>query len=247
MHTKLNNSSHYMKKFIRAVVAIKSIHNSKYTRNRFTKIPLALLVTPILLVPASPTAAETNASVELARQLPDLLNMIQERQQHLKDSLNKDNTNYQTYGENSDLIPSFSTSQKPQNSQNPSTPPQNSYLTNVDPEAAFENGLRDPFSVTKKIIDLNEPDEESAANNPFVSTTTDNIPKLKLRGVIMHNQDSSPLALLDIAGNGVHMVRVGDRIGFNATNPLQVLKIKQINRLNVIVEIGTLGDLVVVR
>jgi hypothetical protein len=43
------------------------------------------------------------------------------------------------------------------------------------------------------------------------------------------------------------MVRVGDEISFNPAMPTQVVKVIKISRLNVVVEVGTLGDLIVVR
>lgn len=123
--------------------------------------------------------------------------------------------------------------------------PAQAYLADTQFDA-FKEGLRDPFTATTKMI--KQLSVEHGANTNFqTSSLIQTLPKLSLRGIIVQAKDSSPLALLDITGNGVHMVRIGDEISFNAADPKQVLKIQSITRLSVTVEIGTLGDLIVVR
>ena len=118
---------------------------------------------------------------------------------------------------------------------------------------AFLDGVRDPFSMTKSLAKLTEPEISLAQDTPYAGVDFKNsefsmtLPKLTLKGVVFKKNIEEPLALLDIGGHGVHMVRIGDEIGFNPASPKQVLKIKKISRLNVIVEVGTLGDLIVVR
>ncbi|QUM89181.1 hypothetical protein HWV03_10410 [Moritella sp. 36] len=118
---------------------------------------------------------------------------------------------------------------------------------------AFLDGVRDPFSMTKSLAKLTEPDKSVAQDTSYAGYDFKNsefsmsLPKLTLKGVVFKKNIEEPLALLDIGGHGVHMVRIGDEIGFNPALPKQVLKIKKISRLNVIVEVGTLGDLIVVR
>ncbi len=119
---------------------------------------------------------------------------------------------------------------------------------------AFLNGIRDPFSATKKIIDTSNDgaslDGGDAAYSGYDFKSPGlavKLPKLSLKGVVYKQSESDPLALLDVAGHGVYMVRLEDEIGFNSSDPSQVIKIKKINRLNIIVEVGSLGDLIVVR
>ena len=118
---------------------------------------------------------------------------------------------------------------------------------------AFIDGVRDPFSMTKSLAKLTKPEISVAQDTPYAgydfknSAFSTTLPKLTLKGVVFKKNIKEPLALLDIGGHGVHMVRIGDEIGFNPASPKQVLKIKKISRLNVIVEVGTLGDLIVVR
>jgi len=114
---------------------------------------------------------------------------------------------------------------------------------------AFINGVRDPFAITQEIALLSQENQSSPgayANHDFKSSgLAFTLPKLTMKGVVFKKQD--PIALLEIGGNGVYMVRVGDEISFNPAMPKQVIKVKKISRLNVIVEVGTLGDLIVVR
>ena len=119
---------------------------------------------------------------------------------------------------------------------------------------AFLNGIRNPFSATKTIIDTGDDgsslDEGGSAYSGYDFKSPGlaiKLPKLSLKGVVYKLSKSDPLALLDVAGHGVYMVRLEDEIGFNPADPSQVIKIKKINRLNIVVEVGTLGDLIVVR
>ncbi|OUS02447.1 hypothetical protein A9Q81_08680 [Gammaproteobacteria bacterium 42_54_T18] len=119
---------------------------------------------------------------------------------------------------------------------------------------AFLNGIRDPFSATKKIVDTGNDgassDDEGSAYSGYDFKSPGlavKLPKLSLKGVVYKQSESDPLALLDVAGHGVYMVRLEDEIGFNFSDPSQVIKIKKINRLNIVVEVGSLGDLIVVR
>ncbi|MFT6088269.1 MAG: hypothetical protein ACJA11_003545 [Glaciecola sp.] len=180
--------------------------------------------------------ADPTPQQAIEKQLPDLLNMIQERQSVLKLALNKQGMNYQTFNK--------STEEKATE-----IPVHLAPATTVLPDfqaEAFKDGLRDPFTATKKMVE--QASVENGTSTDFqISSLVQTLPKLSLRGIIMQAQKSSPLALLDIAGNGVHMVRIGDEISFNAADPKQVLKIQSITRLSVTVEIGTLGDLIIVR
>lgn len=119
---------------------------------------------------------------------------------------------------------------------------------------AYINGVRDPFSATKIIIDASRDDSSLDGGDGAYSGydfkspgLAVKLPKLSLKGVVYKSSKSDPLALLDVSGHGVYMVRLEDEIGFSSADPSQVIKIKKINRLNIVVEVGTLGDLIVVR
>lgn len=108
----------------------------------------------------------------------------------------------------------------------------------------YQAGVRDPFTPTSAIEFA-----PSGANFTQLSPTESvmSMPKLTLKGVTYKDNPTNSIALLDVAGDGVHMVRIGDEISINPMNPQEVLKIRKINRLSLVVEFGTLGDLIIVR
>lgn len=110
-------------------------------------------------------------------------------------------------------------------------------------QQAFVDGMRDPFTVTNEMSahSLRKLDAK------FQPASGVRLPALKLRGVITRNQNSVPLALLEIGGREVYMVSEGDEISFDSSAPGQVLKVHNVDRLSVVVEVGTLGDIMVVR
>lgn len=70
-------------------------------------------------------------------------------------------------------------------------------------------------------------------------------PELELKGIV--NREDEVTALLRIGPSRVYMVRAGDQISFDPTRPSEAIKIREISRLSVIVEIGSIGNVVVVR
>lgn len=73
-----------------------------------------------------------------------------------------------------------------------------------------------------------------------------NVPNLLFKGYIDRGDDS-PMALLQIAGSRVHLVKEGDEINVDPTNPRQAIRITKISRLSITVETGTLGQMKVLR
>jgi hypothetical protein len=119
-------------------------------------------------------------------------------------------------------------------------------------DAVFLNGLRDPFAMTRELRKAGTKDDDN--NNQAYSdykfkspSLSVKLPRLTLKGVIFQQGSDQPLALLEVANQGVYVVRLNDEIGFNPSDPGQVIKIKKISNLNIIVEVGTLGDLIIVR
>lgn len=119
-------------------------------------------------------------------------------------------------------------------------------------DAVFLNGLRNPFAMTRELRKAGKKDDDNndqaysdyKFKSPGLSIK---LPRLTLKGVIFQQGSDQPLALLEVANQGVYMVRLNDEIGFNPADPGQVIKIKKISNLNIIVEVGTLGDLIIVR
>jgi len=124
-------------------------------------------------------------------------------------------------------------------------------VTFVD-SIAYPNGIRDPFAIPSLLLQTlalersNKVQSNSLSSYAFSQTSVLTMPKIKLKGVMHQRRDSSPLAVI-LLNNETYMVREGDEIGFNLAEPSQVIKIKQIKRLSLLIEVGTLGELVIVR
>lgn len=73
------------------------------------------------------------------------------------------------------------------------------------------------------------------------------IPKMRLRGFVTPEGSKEMLALLEITGSGVFMVREGDEINIDPRQPASAIRIADINRLSVTIETGTLGRIRVLR
>ena len=69
---------------------------------------------------------------------------------------------------------------------------------------------------------------------------------MKLRGII-RREGEKIAALLEIKGGGTHVVREEDTVGLNELGQDAVVRIKKINRLNLVVEVGSLGQVMIVR
>ncbi len=108
--------------------------------------------------------------------------------------------------------------------------------------------VRDPFTPSRLMYEI-VGSQSGLANGAygFVPTLQGvKIPKMKLRGFIDKENDK-PLALLEIQGAGTFMVREGDEINIDPSQPRQAIRISKITRLSVTVETGTLGSIRVLR
>jgi len=114
---------------------------------------------------------------------------------------------------------------------------------NVEP-----SGVRDPFTPSRLMYEI-VGTQSGLANGAYgfvPSLQGVKIPKMKLRGFIDKEKDK-PLALLEIQGSGTFMVREGDEINIDPSQPRQAIRISKITRLSVTVETGTLGSIRVLR
>lgn len=71
------------------------------------------------------------------------------------------------------------------------------------------------------------------------------LPRMRFKGFISAGKTRA--ALLDISGIGTFVVHEKDKIGLQQLNNDMVLRIVEINTLNIIVEIGSLGEKLVVQ
>jgi hypothetical protein len=103
---------------------------------------------------------------------------------------------------------------------------------------------RDPFSPTPAIL---QAVKRYGNATGFVPTQgPQSIPSINLRGYL-YSSDATPGALLEVNGVGTYLVHVGDTISLQRQGGETVLKVREINKLNVLVEVGTLGHIIVVR
>lgn len=67
-------------------------------------------------------------------------------------------------------------------------------------------------------------------------------PTLSLKGIV-----NGEMALLEVQGSGVYLVREGDTLSLNRQGQNTVMKIEKIDRLSLMVRMGTLAEIIVVR
>lgn len=139
------------------------------------------------------------------------------------------------------------------------TQPQTPAAPNITPQsqqavAPVNTGYgafgRDPFAVTNQI---HQTKNNSANRYNFVphsqsgaGQSSASIPSMQMKGLV-RDANGQIAALLDIAGSGIHIVRPNDTVGLHNLGSNAVLKIRSIDSLSVVVELGSLGQVVIVR
>ncbi|MEM9385904.1 MAG: hypothetical protein AAGA68_12640 [Pseudomonadota bacterium] len=106
---------------------------------------------------------------------------------------------------------------------------------------SVEEPGRDPFTPLPAFNQRQPGGAPAFIANP----TPGRAPELELKGIV--DLEDEVTALLRIGPSRVFMVRQGDQITFDPTRPGQAIKIREISRLSVVVEIGSIGNVVVVR
>lgn len=108
--------------------------------------------------------------------------------------------------------------------------------------------LRDPFTPSRLMYEVigSQSGLQNGAYGFIPNLHGAKVPKMKIRGFIDKDEDK-PLALLEIEGSGTFMVREGDEINIDPSNPRRAIRISSITRLSVTVETGTLGSIRVLR
>lgn len=130
------------------------------------------------------------------------------------------------------------------------------------------SGGRDPFAITARLQRVSTGGIEGVQFVPQAEPVTSReLPRMQLRGLIKASSTTtarqirfsgaSPesaaedprlkAALLEIDGAGVYVVREGDTVGLHRLGKSSVLKIIGVTELSVVVEVGTLGEVIVVR
>lgn len=109
--------------------------------------------------------------------------------------------------------------------------------------AGYRDGKRDPFAPTDRLLQAST-SGGAAVFQPLQQAAT--IPIMHLRGLVQ-DKDGTQVALLEIEKGGVHIVREGDTVGLYEMGANTVIRVRKINRLNLVVEAGSLGQLIIVR
>ncbi len=72
------------------------------------------------------------------------------------------------------------------------------------------------------------------------------VPKMRMLAYL-RGKGGEPVALLEVENGQVHVVREGDAVGLHEFGSASVVSIKRIDRLHLVVEVGTLGRVIIVR
>jgi hypothetical protein len=136
--------------------------------------------------------------------------------------------------------------------QQPSDAPRTvdrSTISGPEPEAAanfsvptdsIPQARTDPFQISYFMQQKAQAGNQGGLQ--FTPLQNAHVPTLVMRGIV-----SGGLALLDVEGHGVYLVREGDTLSLNRQGQNTVIKIEKINRLSLMVKIGTLNEMIVVR
>jgi len=114
-------------------------------------------------------------------------------------------------------------------------------------------GYRDPFALTNQLVrqDLKRGEasgnQMSNRNYNFTRLSSSvEVPKLTLRGLILKSEHEKA-AILEVEGLGTYVVREGDTVSIPSGGMNNVIKVTQIDRLSLLIEVGKLGEVIVVR
>lgn len=117
--------------------------------------------------------------------------------------------------------------------------------SDADTTTGYRDGKRNPFAPTRQILAATQGRSGQGLNfQPLQQATT--IPKMHLKGLINEN-GKDIAALIEIENSGTYIVREGDTVGLYESGSNSVIRIQKINRLNLVVEAGSLGQVLIVR
>lgn len=122
-------------------------------------------------------------------------------------------------------------------------------VENLEPGMDEITPMRDPFTPSELMYsrrgsDMNNYSQVGRFNPNEV--VAEDIPDMRLRGFVS-DENEKMLALLEVVGRGVYMVREGDEININPRRPAEAIRITSITRLGVTVETGTIGKIRVLK
>lgn len=110
--------------------------------------------------------------------------------------------------------------------------------------AGYRAQERNPFAPTNRMLSAGSGNRSGLVFQPLTAETR--IPRMKLRG-LLRQKDGTMAGLLDVEGSGVHLVREGDTVGLYDLGSNAVIRVRHIDRLQMVVEAGSLGRRFIIR
>lgn len=115
--------------------------------------------------------------------------------------------------------------------------------------------LRDPFYIPPALFQQMSmsraaPGPGNADNRPgngYFRAQAGQLPRVKMRGIMRSSGSSDPIALLEVDGGEVYMVRENDEISLDGAVGNNAIRVIKIDRLSVLIEVGTLGERMILR
>ncbi len=109
--------------------------------------------------------------------------------------------------------------------------------------------VHDPFAVSQTLQAYASPQSMVRGTvQRFLSggTQPPAVPKMRMLAYL-RGSTGEAVALLEVENGQVHVVREGDAVGLHEFGSGSVVSIKRIGRLHLVVEVGTLGQVIIVR
>ena len=127
-----------------------------------------------------------------------------------------------------------------------SSPETSSVDAKVDQAA---EGTRDPFAISPTLESYAAQSGVPGSRPVFTATPQpQSMPKMRMRmRGYLKSENGEHVALLEIIGGSVHIVREGETVGLYEIGLDAVIRIQTIDRLHMVVETGKLGQLIIVR
>lgn len=94
-------------------------------------------------------------------------------------------------------------------------------------------------------VDTRRPGNGSANSDSSALLNSNALPKMQFKGFM--KSGSGKAGLLDVEGQGTFVVHEGDQVGLRQSNGETVIRVVEINALNLIIEFGSIGAKVVVQ
>lgn len=128
------------------------------------------------------------------------------------------------------------------------TPAVGTPVANPIGTSAEDPAREDPFSPEPIFTQPNSEPARVARQRQFVPAAVPQVlPEMRLRGIGRMASTGGLTVLLEIARHGMFVVSEGDTITLQALQAENVIRIREITDISVIVEVGSFGEVIVVR